>query len=308
MYSVWSYYNGYRTGTVSDTAPLLSQYKDYAIREQKRMRSGYLLVQKAYWVKQLSGNLPLVDLAVYRSRPPFRAYEAGAVSGSLDPDLVAKLYEPWDGDVHSLTGFLSIAAILIYRYTGRQDMIIGIPSAGREQDWFDQIGLFVNLLPVRIKLQGGESYRDVFTKVGKVIREAYEHQDYPFDELVKDLDLPFDRSRHPLFDLVLSVQDTGMQAIENRRIDGLQVKRHNSIKSLTSKFDLLFNIILNGDERGININYDMVIYDEATVSRIMGHFEGLIKAAVMHPYKAIAKLDYMSREEREMLMRGILKM
>ena len=219
---------------------------------------------RSYWLEQLSGELPMLELPGDHVRPAVKTYRGGIVSRRLDGMVsqgLKRLSQEQGGTL--FMGLLSVVKILLHRYTGQDDILIGTQVAGRGQAELEgQIGCYLNTLVLRTRLKGDESYREVLSEVKRVTLEGYEHQGYPFDVLVEELSLERDRSRHPLFDVSVVLQN----AVDERmfsdwKLEGLEVKSYGGIEDGMSKFDWAFDLTEAGEEIELWIVYNSDIYE-----------------------------------------------
>ena len=199
---VLSLYEAYSSGRSNPLLPLRIQYKDYTYWQNSQLTGEGLQVHRDYWLNQLLGDLPVLDLPTDYARPAVKTYNGHSVSYVLEPLLSRKLQDLSNRSGSSL--FMTLLAginVLLYRYTGQEDIILGSPIAGRvHSDLEGQIGFYINMLALRTRLSGDESFEDLLEKVKETSLNAYEHQVYPFDKLVEELDLQRDMSRSAVYD------------------------------------------------------------------------------------------------------------
>ncbi|MEN5057173.1 non-ribosomal peptide synthetase [Sphingobacterium kitahiroshimense] len=299
-------YNGYVKGMTPPLAPLRIQYRDYAAWQQEQLVGPWLEEQKKYWLEQLSGELPIVDLAADKPRPAVKTYNGGRVSVEIGRDITSgiKAFSRDSGGTLFM-GLLCAVNALIYRYTGQTDIIIGTAIAGREHaDLENQIGFYVNTLALRTRFDEESSFRKLFGSVKEVVLGGYEHQHYPFDELIEAIGYKGDISRHPLFDIVTSYRyDHTEEIILSKRSFGLNITENNiDHDHLVSKFDLHFEFIETASGLRLNIDYNSDIYCCSTIERLGAHLLTLVESAVREPSAPIIELDYIGAEERALLL------
>jgi amino acid adenylation domain-containing protein len=200
-------------------------------------------------------------------------------------------------------GLLAAVNTLLYRYTNQHDIIIGTSIASREHaDLENQIGFYVNTLALRTQFKGEDSYRELLNNIKQVTLDAYEHQAYPFDELVNELNLQRDISRSSLFDVMLVLQNTERNdAKEPQSLGNIKVSNYQAGEDVISKFDMTFFFVEMEEGLQLNIVYNKDIYSKATVSRLAGHLEQILSAIIANPSESIARLDYLSTEEKQQL-------
>ncbi|WP_342332931.1 amino acid adenylation domain-containing protein [Pedobacter sp. FW305-3-2-15-E-R2A2] len=302
-----AYYNAYVSGSALELPVLRIQYKDYAAWQQNELNGASLSRHRSYWQQQLSGTLPVLELATDRPRPAVKTYNGGQIQVALDGLAVSGLRSLMQSEGTTLfMGVLAGVNALLYRYSGQNDLIVGSPIAGRNHsDLEDQIGFYINTLVLRSRIGEGESYRSLLEQTREVTLGAYEHQVYPFDELVSDLHLVADRSRNPLFDVLVELQHAeNAKEVENS-LGGLQVSNYSSGGiDVVSKFDLRFVFRAGVSELSLMIEYNSDLYDRETVIRMGGHLNALLSEMIISPDAAFSGLDYLSIAEREQLLYG----
>jgi surfactin family lipopeptide synthetase A len=298
-------YNAHRQGQPARLSPLRIQYKDYATWQQGQLQLGALAAHRAYWLRQLAAPLPQLDLPVANSRPPIKTYCGGALSRRLGARLAQGLKQlAGEQGATLFMGLLAAVNALLYRYTGQEDLLVGSPIAGREhRDLEDQIGFYVNVLALRTHLAETDSFQELLGRVKETTLGAYEHQMYPFDELVDDLDLRHDPSRSALFDVMVVLQNADIQRHEQpQQLGDLQVSPYPVGEHQTSKFDLTFNFWEVGEEIQAVLEYNSDLFERPAVERLANHLEQLLAAALADPHQPVAQLDYLSGPEKHQLL------
>ncbi|RAJ76809.1 tyrocidine synthetase-3 [Chitinophaga dinghuensis] len=275
------------------------QYKDYAAWQQSRLLSPEMAASKAYWLEQFSGSLPVLELPTDGLRPAIKTYKGDFVTMELPAAAFKSLLRSQDATL--FMGLLSLVNILLYRYSSQEDIIIGSPVAGRDHsDLTDQLGFYVNTLALRTQLGDGHSFMELLKQVKTVSMGAYEHQAYPFDELIEALDLPRDLSRSALFDVMVVLQNNDRSAIDSQ---GLHIQPYAGAEGGISKFDLLFNFSEGAaDTISMRLEYNTDLYHRDTVVRMATHLEGLLQAVVATPNTSLSRLAYLSVTEQNTLL------
>ncbi|MGZ3766442.1 MAG: amino acid adenylation domain-containing protein, partial [Mucilaginibacter sp.] len=236
-----SLYNGFVLKRDPNLPILGIQYKDYAAWHTKQLEAENVLPHKEYWLQQFDDEIPLLELPADKERPAVKSYNGSGFSTIIDTETVLKLSQV--GKANGGTLFMSLLACvntLFYRYTGQEDIVIGSPIAGREHpDLEDQIGFYINTLALRTRFSGTGSYEDLYQHIKEVTLGAYEHQLYPYDELVDMLKLPRNMNRNPLFDVMVVLQNS-MEQDSEFMLNGLQAKSYETGDYRVSKFDINF--------------------------------------------------------------------
>src|SRR5690606_11850040 len=207
-------YSAYSKSEQPSLAPLNIQYKDYACWQQEQLNGGTLALHKKYWLHQLQGQLPVLELPMDKSRPAVKTYNGNSIYKGLDSRLSDGLKTLCrEQDATLFMGLLATVTTLLHHYSGQQDIIIGSPIAGRQHaDLDDQIGFYLNTLALRLRLDEQSTFADLLQHAKQVTLDGYEHQAYPFDQLIEDLQLQRDMSRSPLFDVLIDYHDNKARA------------------------------------------------------------------------------------------------
>ena len=191
---------------------------------------------------------------------------------------------------------------MLYRYSGEQDIIIGSPIAGRDHsDLEDQIGFYVNTLALRNQVDGNEYFDDFFARVRDTTLDAYEHQRYPFDRLVEELNLRRDTGRSALFDIMIvlqNIRDQGETIEINQENIGI-IQDHGASKS---KFDLTFSFKEQRDCIAMEIDYNSDVYNRDMVEQLMVNYQTLTELLLSDPKSPIGSIDYLTEKERKKLL------
>ena len=223
----------------------------------------------------------MLDLPTDRPRPPVQTHAGARLAALFPPDLCAALRSLARAEGATLFMVL-LAALdaLLHRITGQTDLVVGTPIAGRTRaETEGLIGFFVNTLVLRARVDPHEPFRALLASVRRTCLGAYAHQDMPFERLVNELSEGRDLARAPLFQVMLALQNAGGAAID---LPGLRVRGFGA-DSGTSKFDLTFVL---GEVKGglsCSIEYATDLFDEATVTRMVGHLRTLLEGAAARP-------------------------
>ena len=300
-----SYYNAARQNEQILAIPLRIQYKDYASWQQQQLQDGLLAEHKSWWLEQLAGELPVLELSGDKARPPVKTYNGGVVHKTIGREQLRALRLL--AQQHDATLFMAIMTtvnILLYRYSGQEDIIIGSPIAGRDHaDLEDQIGFYINTLVLRTQVNREESYLQLLQRIREVTLGAYEHQAYPFDELVDALNLQRDMSRSPLFDVMMVLQNAQMNSHKPQEgLSGLTVSGYQEGGYVISKFDLSFYFTEAEEQLQVGIEYNSDIFHKNTIARLADHFEQLLRSVLGHPVTPIWQLEYITDHEKHRLL------
>ncbi|HEY0730186.1 MAG TPA: condensation domain-containing protein, partial [Pyrinomonadaceae bacterium] len=215
-------YEAFSANEPSPLPDLPLQYADFAVWQREWITGGVLDEQLAYWKKQLSGDLPMLDVPTDHPRPQRMTYRGADKDFYLTHDQLERLNELAHREGATLFMTLMAALLtLLHRYTGQEDIILGAANAGRSHAEIEKlIGFFVNTLVLRTDLSGNPKFTELLARVREVALGAYEHQDVPFEKLVEELQPERDMSRHPFFQVMVNFQNA---PAETPASHGLQI-------------------------------------------------------------------------------------
>ena len=293
-------YDAFSTGKPSPLAELPLQYPDFAVWQRKWLQGEVLEGQLSYWKNQLADAPAVLDLPSDRPRPPIQTYRGTKQSLVLSGELTEALKTL--SRQQSVTLFMTLLAAfqtLLYRYTQRDDIIVGSPIAGRNRTEIEGlIGFFVNTLLLRADLSGDPSFRELLGRVRKVALDAYAHQDLPFEKLVEELHPQRNFSHSPLFQVLFAFQNVPMTEL---RLKGLTVNSLQADRE-TATFDLSLVMVEEAKSLKGTFEYDTDLFDGATISRMIGHFKTLLESIVADPGTPISRLALLTSSERDRLL------
>ncbi|MDQ6531233.1 non-ribosomal peptide synthetase [Flavobacterium sp. LHD-85] len=301
---LFALYDAYSTESQLVLPELKLQYKDYAAWQQDQLKSDAIKEHEIYWMNQFNGNLPVLDLPTYQTRPAIKTY-AGSSLDKVYEESIAKPFSDFCQSQGStlFMGLLAAVKVLLYRYTDQNDIIIGSPIAGREDvDLQNQIGFYVNTLALRTQFDGLDSFEKLLENIKEVTLSAFEHQMYPFDELVDHLSLKRDMSRNPLFDVMVTFQNTDNLKVNLEQSGDITIKEYETQQNAISKFDIEF--IFEETSQGIKLMlvYNTALYTEEFAENIINHLEVLLQSIISEPKLAICSLKFLSDKELNQLL------
>jgi hypothetical protein len=267
---------------LGETLPLLKlQYKDISHWQNQMICSGNMAQQEAYWLKQFSHQVPVLDFPTDYPRPPVKSTKADTIYFRLGPSLTTKIKELVSKTETTLNILLmTVLNVLLFKYTGQEDIVVGMGIAGRTHtDQENIIGGFINLLVLRNQPLPGKIFMKFLGEVKKTALDAYENQDYQFEELMNKLDIPRDPGRHPLFEIEFTFQNVEIKEVE---ITGLKLKPYN-FEHKQAKFDLSIHAFESVDTITISILYSTALFKRSTAQSIADHFIEILEKVVETP-------------------------
>lgn len=293
-------YRAFALGDPITLTPLPVQYADFAVWQTEWLQGQTLERQVSYW-KQKLGNAPAtLQLPLDRPRPPIQTYVGKRVGTTLPAqlsDAIKKL-----GQSAGSTLYMTLLAafnVLLYRYTGEKDLMVGSPIAGRTRVQIEPlIGFFVNTLVLRTDLSGNPTFHELLRRVREVAWDAYGHQDLPFEKLVEELQPERSLSHSPLFQVMFILQNAPKPAWE---LPGLTISPLE-IDLGIARFDLMLMVTERGKELDLKFDYNTDLFEDATILRFQEHFRNLLKGILANPDQRISELPLLSHEERNRLL------
>ncbi|QLF94934.1 amino acid adenylation domain-containing protein [Pseudomonas sp. ABC1] len=294
-------YEGYRTGQQVTLPELPIQYADYAIWQRNWMEAGEQERQLAYWKEQLGEEQPVLELPTDRPRPAIQSQEGANFSVSLNDDLAQSLKQL--AQQQGVTLFMLLLASfqsLLHRYSGQDDIRVGVPTANRNRVETERlIGFFVNTQVLKAEFDLDTTFSSLLKQVQQTALGAQAHQDLPFEQLVEALHPERSLSHSPLFQVMYNHQ-TQVRG-ESRCLSGLTVEGL-SWDGNTTKFDLSLDTFEHGHGIAASLNYATDLFDRATIERLAKHWLNLLQGIVKAPSQRIAELPLLSSEEQQQII------
>ncbi|HZI46197.1 MAG TPA: amino acid adenylation domain-containing protein, partial [Pyrinomonadaceae bacterium] len=256
--------------------------------------------QLAYWREELAGVPAILPLPIDHARPTVQSYRGSAVKVSLGAEIASSLREL--SRKEGVTLFMLLLAafeVLLWRWTGEPDVVVGTPIANRTRAQLEGlIGCFVNTLPLRVSLAGNPSFSELLKQVREVCLGAYAHQELPFEKLVEEIAPDRNLSHTPLFQVMFVLQNVPIEEVD---LPGLKLSVFETENS-TTKFDLL--LALGETEVGVDgsLLFNADLFERATVERLAGHLPILLESVITNPEQRIAELPLLTPAERHQLL------
>ncbi|WP_293655788.1 non-ribosomal peptide synthetase, partial [uncultured Paenibacillus sp.] len=291
----------FRLYSGEELPPLDIQYKDYAMWEQDRRGSESYAAAKSYWHALYREPAPVLELPLDRTRPRVQRYEGAKYSFTLPGGLVSKLTEKSkDQEITVFMALLSAYFILLSKYSGQEDIAVGMPVAGRDHaDTESLIGMFVKTLALRSYPKADLRVGEYVGQVKKAVLEAYEHSVYPLEELLEHVDLARDPSRHPFFDTLFVLQNMSIAKLE---LPGLLIEQEEAPLD-RSKFDMTWAGLEKEDQILMTIEYNTEIFSHATIRRMSVHYEHILRQMAEQEASRIRDIELITEAERLELLR-----
>ncbi len=279
-------------------AYVYDRYTDFTVCERMSAQEDEFARQLAYWKRQLANVPQVLDLPTDRPRPPMQRHQQARHPFTLSQELTDALeaFSCREGVTPSTTLVAAFQTVL-YRYSGQEDLLLGtLTSVGERPEAQRSTGSRLNALALRTDLSGNPTFRALLEHVQTVINSAVQHDDIPFEQVVKALELEQDHSHHPLFQVMLSYHSqTSLRPI-GRTL--LQADEH------TSSAGLDLHLEINHRPEGLSgcFVYNPDLFEAATISRMSGHWQTLLEGVVADPTQTPAELPLLTQEERRLLL------
>ncbi|HEU5133283.1 MAG TPA: condensation domain-containing protein, partial [Pyrinomonadaceae bacterium] len=282
-------YSAYTNGREPQLPELPVQYADYAAWQREWLQGEVLEEELRYWREQLAGAPQVLELPTDRVRPAVQSYRGGHEEFAFSKELSDGLKELSRRE--GVTMFMLLLAafqVLLSRYSGSEDIVVGTPIAGRRHKEVEGlIGFFVNSLVLRTDVSGNPSFRELLKRVREVCLGAYAHQDVPFEKLVEELQPERALSHTPLFQVMLVLQNTAQPELQlgDLRVEGV------GAEGTTAKFDLAFAVQEGSEGLSGVVEYDRSLYDAATIRRQIGHWQVVLEEVVRDADRRVGELE-----------------
>ncbi|RPI03062.1 MAG: amino acid adenylation domain-containing protein, partial [Calditrichaeota bacterium] len=294
------FYVAFSKGEAPRLAELSIQYADYAFHQRERLSGDQLERHLDYWKRTLTGIPALLNLPTDHPRPPIQTYNGDTEAFSIDAEIIRKLHALTnEHDATLFMALLSAFQVLLHRYTGQNDVVVGVPIANRVNKQIEAlIGFFVNTLVMRTDVSNGMTFRDILLEVRKTALNAFEHQDVPFEMVVDAVQPERNMSHSPLFQVMFVLQNIPAQPhnFSDVTIEPLEAETR------LAKFDL--TLTLAGGEDGFNgsFEYNTDLFERDAVQRMISHFVNILIAVSGSPDQPIHRIPLLAPDERSSML------
>jgi len=293
-------YAAYREGRSSPLPELPVQYADHALWQREHLRDGVLDRQLAYWRERLADAPALLELPTDHPRPAVQTFRGGHERIELPGELLARLEALGRSEGATLyMTLLGAFQVLLSRYGGSEDVVVGSPIAGRTRKEVEElIGFFVNTLVLRTDLSADPTFREVLGRVREATLGAYEHQEVPFERLVAELQPERSLSHTPLFQVMFTLRNAGAGS---GALPGLEVSEFGA-ELASAKFDL--SLVIDATARGLRLglNYRTDLFERGTIQRMLGHLARVLEQVAADADARISRLELLDEAERARLL------
>jgi hypothetical protein len=286
-------YSGFTEGREATLEEPPIQYADYAVWQREHLSGPHLARLVEYWRNELSGAPPLLLLPIDGSRYSPQRHEGRHHEISLPAETARAVVE--FGRSVGATPYMTLLAafaVLLYRVSGQDEVVLGSPIANRGRPELDRlIGFFTNTLALRVRLNGNPSFREVVNRTRETALQAYAHQDLPFERIVEELQVERDPSYNPIFQVNFRAQAEERQPLKLRGVSAAPL----AIDIGFSRFDLALELQLRDDGIGGYIEYDLDLFEQDTIVALAAELESMLGQLVSSPDKPILELRVQPR-------------
>ncbi|MBW4594267.1 MAG: amino acid adenylation domain-containing protein [Brasilonema angustatum HA4187-MV1] len=275
------------------------QFREYIDWQEQQSQTEEMAAHESYWLEKFASSTPVLNLPIDHPRPPIKTYRGNRQTLRLNASLYreVKQFSSKKGCTPFMT-LLSAYTAFLHRLTNQEDIVVGISSAGRSSASSEKlVGYCSHLLPIRSCIVENLAFSEYLGKMKGVLLEAYENQDYPFAWFLKQLKLGRDASHSPLIATIFNLD----RPVAVPKMFGLETEIFSPPIAFTG-FDISFYVIEMGDELVLNCDYNTDLFDAATISRILGHFQTLVEGIISHPEQRLFELPLLSESEQHQLL------
>ena len=276
------------------------QYKDYSAWENEMLNSEIMKKHEEYWINMFSKGIPVLNLPTDFPRPSLQSFEGKTINFKLDKEYAKKIKKMCKAN--GVTLYMALLAaynVLLSKYSGQDDIVVGSPIAGRPHaDLQSVVGIFINTLAMRNYPEGEKTFSEFLKEVKKNALGAYENQDYQFDKLVEKLDIKRDLSRSALFDTMFVLQNTNNKEIA---LDDISIKPYE-FENKVSKFDLTLVAAEANEEIDFTLEYCPKLFKKETAERMIEHYKNILKEALDNPGIKLSDIRMLSEEEERAIL------
>ncbi|MGO4294288.1 condensation domain-containing protein [Chitinophaga sp. RAB17] len=299
-------YNAFSNRYRNPLPPLHTQYKDYAAWLQRKLSGDSLQQMRAYWLKVFDGERLQLNMPTDFPRPAIRTFQGNTSAFSINGELTAALRRVAQEKSASLfVSLLGCVVVLLYKYSGQRDITIGTDVAGRvNEDFENQVGLYLNTLALRTTFESTDSFTDLLDNIKENFWDAQQYQLYPIDDLVADLKIPANAGRLPLFDTFLLLQNINRNGVDDTIAGDIRVEEY-TLPGGPAKFDLTFIFKETEETLQLLMEYNTDLFLPETIDRLFNDLLLIMNALTTNGAQTVASIQ-MSRSEEEIAFENLI--
>ncbi|MBZ5491937.1 MAG: amino acid adenylation domain-containing protein, partial [Acidobacteriia bacterium] len=287
-------------GVQPQLPPLEIQYADFAVWQRNWLQHEALEEQLSYWRKQLEGVEPLTVQPDF-PRPTHVSNRGAVLSFHLGAEITARLKDlSRREDVTLFMTLLAAFQVLMARYTGQRDVVVGSPIAGRNRlETEGLIGFFVNVLAMRANLEPNPGFRALLAQTKNTVLDAYAHQDLPFEKLMEELRPERDMGGPSFVRVTFLLQNV---PIEELRLGELRVSSFQPTSQTTVKFEISLNVTETGAGMRANLEYETDLFHPEKMQALLGHWRTILESVVAEPERPVLEIPLLSSIEKRQIL------
>ena len=275
------------------------QFKEYVHWQQQQSQTEEMAAHESYWLAKFAGSIPVLDLPTSYPRPPIKTYSGSRERITLDKNLSRKIKQlSREKGCTLFMTLLSIYKVLLYRLTNQEELIVGIPAAGRSLNKSEGlVGYCTHLLPIRSNVEEKAIFSQYLTKIRGLLLDAYEHQDYPFASLLDRLELDRDPSRLPLITTTFNLEPP----VTVPEIFALSTELFSQPVSFVD-YDLSLNVTEMNESLIVDCDYNTDLFDRGSIEQILSNFQTLLENIVRDPEQPLCQIPLLTSTEQHQLL------
>jgi amino acid adenylation domain-containing protein/non-ribosomal peptide synthase protein (TIGR01720 family) len=276
------------------------QYKDFAVWQNEFFKSDFIQNQKKYWLNQLEGTIPLTELPTDFDRPKKQTFQGESFTFKFDKELTSKLKAVCKKeDITLFMLLMGIYQLFLAKQTGQEEFTVGTPVAGRPHaDLQEIIGVFLNTLVIKTQPQAVKLVKDYLKEVKQIALEAFENQDYPFHELVENLEVERIQNRNPLFDTMLVVQNMNIGELKTKDLSFEQYEFDLG----STQVDISWIVFENDETLDFTVNYNTALFKRKTIERFIERLTQTAESTIENLNRKINAIDSIPEAEKQLLL------
>ncbi|MCY7822955.1 amino acid adenylation domain-containing protein [Bacillus spizizenii] len=285
-----------------------AMYHDFAAWEQNMLVGEDGAKHRSYWQKQLSGTLPNLQLPKVSTSSAGSEFEEDTYTRQLSSGFMNRVRTfAKEHSVNVSTVFLSCYMVLLGRYTGQKEQIVGMPAMVRPEERFDaSIGHFLNMLPIRSELNPADTFSEFISKLQLTMLDGLDHAAYPFPKMVRDLNAPRSQTGSPIFQTAFFyqnfLQSGSYQNLLSRYDDFFSVDFIERIHQ-EGEYELVFELWETEEKMELNIKYDTTLFDAVSISAMFDHFVYVTEQAMLNPSQPLKEYSLLPEAEEQMILK-----
>ena len=293
-------YNAFSNDNPSPLPDLPIQYADFAVWQRKKIQGDVLESELAYWMKQLSGSLPILKLPTNRPRLAIHTVNSEEFRFEISSHLTESLRSLSRSEgVTLFMTFLASFKALLYRYTGEKDLLVGTPITNRSQKELEGlIGMFINTLVLRTSLTRDTTFGELLGKVREVALGAYAHQELPYEKIVEELNPTRSLSHTPVCQVWFVFHDESLPRLEMSGLSLIPIEIHNK----ATRFEMILDLVQTPSGIDGCFEYNTDLFSREMIGRMVGHYKILLEEVTANPNKRLSELNILPAAERNQIL------